>query len=111
MMNAADRKSAIAAYRERKIIAGVYAIRCLTSGQAWVGAAPDVETIQNRLWFTLRHGGNAHPVLQVAWKAHGEGGFVFEVLEPVVEESAYVRGVVLKERAVHWREQLSAFAL
>ena len=111
MMSAADRKSAIAAHRERKIIAGVYAIRCLASGQAWVGAAPDVETIRNRLWFTLRQGGNTHPGLQAVWKAHGEGDFVFEVLEPVVEESAYVRGVVLKERTAHWREQLDAFAL
>ena len=32
-----DRKAAIAAYKERKTIAGVFVVRCAASGEAWVG--------------------------------------------------------------------------
>ncbi|MET4276026.1 hypothetical protein ABIB68_004682 [Bradyrhizobium sp. F1.2.2] len=49
-----DRKAAIAAYRERKTVAGIYVIRCAASGEAWIGQAPNLETIQNRIWFSLR---------------------------------------------------------
>jgi hypothetical protein len=51
-----DRKAAIAAYKERKTFAGVFAIRCKASPQAWVGQTPNLEKIQNRIWFTLRQG-------------------------------------------------------
>jgi hypothetical protein len=37
-----DRKAAIAAYKERKTVAGIYVIRCAASGGAWVGQAPNL---------------------------------------------------------------------
>ncbi len=49
-----DRKAAIAAYKERKTVAGIFVIRSKASAQQWVGAAPNLEKIQNRIWFTLR---------------------------------------------------------
>ena len=49
-----DRKAAIAAYKERKTIAGIFVIRCKASPQAWVGQTPNLEKVQNRIWFTLR---------------------------------------------------------
>jgi hypothetical protein len=104
-----DRKAAIAAYKERKTIAGIYVVRCAASGQAWVGQAPNLETIQNRIWFSLRQG--AHPCrsLQAAWKAHGEAGLAFGECERLEdEESAYVRNALLKERLLHWRDELKA---
>jgi hypothetical protein len=66
-----QRKAAVAAYRERKAIAGIYAVVCLVSGQRWIGRAADLDTIKNRLWFTLRQGSYPHPVLQAAWNAQG----------------------------------------
>ena len=48
-MKGEDRKRAVAAYKERKVEAGIYVVRCLASGQVWVGSAPDLSTIQNRL--------------------------------------------------------------
>ena len=51
-----DRKAAIAAYKERKTVAGIFVIRSQASAERWVGAAPNLEKIQNRIWFTLRQG-------------------------------------------------------
>ena len=106
------RKAALEAYKERKVAAGVYAIRCAASGECWVGSAPDLSTIRNRIWFTLRHGSHRQAGLQAAWKAHGPDGLVFEqieALEPAEpEESAYLRSRKLKARLDHWRQQLGA---
>ena len=107
-----DRKAAIAAYKERKTIAGIYVIRCTASGGAWVGQAPNLETIQNRTWFTLRQGGHPCRSLQAAWNAHGEAGLTFGECERLEdEESAYVRNALLNERAAHWRAELKAEAI
>ena len=57
-MQSTDRKAAVEAYKERKTVAGIYVVRCAASGEQWVGQAPDVETIRNRLWFTLKLGSN-----------------------------------------------------
>ena len=107
-----DRKAAIAAYKERKTIAGIYVIRCAASGEAWVGQAPNLETIQNRIWFTLRQGGHPGRSLQAAWNAHGEAGLTFGECERLEdEESAYVRNAMLKEREAYWRAELKAEAI
>jgi hypothetical protein len=103
-----DRKAAIAAYKKRKSAAGIYAVRCAPTGQAWIGQALNLETIQNRIWFSLRAGGHPNRELQGAWAAHGADAFAFEPLEQLEdEELPYVRDALLKERAVHWRSTLN----
>lgn len=72
-----DRKAAIAAYKERKTIAGIYVVRCAASGEAWVGQAPNLATIQNRIWCSLRQGNHMCRSLQAAWTMHGEAGLAF----------------------------------
>ena len=107
-----DRKAAIAAYKERKTIAGIYAIRCKASPVTWVGQAPNLETIQNRIWFSLRQGSHTCRSLQAAWTAHGPDSLTFEECERLEdEETAYVRNALLKERMLHWRAQLGAEAV
>jgi len=107
-----DRKAAISAYKERKTIAGIYVVRCAASGAAWVGQAPNLETIQNRVWFTLRQGGHPCRSLQAAWNAHGEAGLTFGECERLEdEESGYVRNALLKERWLHWKTELRAEAI
>jgi hypothetical protein len=111
-MDGPERKAAISAYKERKVPAGIYVVRCAASGQCWVGKAPDLTTIQNRIWFVLRHGSSTCPSLQVAWRAHGEDAFAFEVVEPLDdEEDAYIRGRLLKARLAHWLAKLDALAI
>ena len=104
-----DRKAAIAAYKKRKTTAGVFAVRCAASGQTWVGQTLNLDTVQNRIWFSLRVGGNANPDLKSAWATHGADAFSFEPLEALQdEELSYVRDTLLKERAIHWRTVLKA---
>ena len=108
-MKGEQRKQAIAAYKERKIPAGIFAIRCPASGQVWVGATPNLEAIRNRLGFSLKTGKYPVKSLQAAWAAHGESAFVFEALERLDEESSdYLRRAALRARAVFWREKLNA---
>jgi hypothetical protein len=107
-----DRKAATAAYKERKTIAGIFVVRCAASGEAWVGQAANLETIQNRIWFALRQGSHTCRTLQAAWNTHGEAGLTFSECERLEdEETAYVRNALLKERVLHWRAELNAEAI
>ncbi len=111
-MDKAERKAAISAYKERKVAAGIYAIRCRPSGETWVGQAPDVSKIANRITFTLRQGSHPHPSLQAALKKHGADAFTFEIVEELEEkESDYLRQDALKERHAHWLAELHASAI
>lgn len=111
-MKSADKKAAIAAYKELKMVAGVYIVRCTASSQAWVGQTPNLDTIQNRIWFSLRMGSHANRELQGAWALHGGDSFTFEAVERLKdEELAYVRDTLLKERAAHWRSTLNGSAV
>ena len=80
-MKANERKAAIDAYKERKVEAGIYLIRCAASSHTWVGSAPDLSTIQHRLWFSLSNGSTPHQLLQYMWVTHGCEAFAVEVLE------------------------------
>lgn len=107
-----DRKAAVAAYKERKAAAGIYLVRCLASGESWAGQAPDLSTIWNRVWFTLRHGGHHARSLQAAWNTHGEAAFAFEELERLDEKALEAgRERVMKARLAHWCAEVGAQAL
>jgi hypothetical protein len=103
-----DRKAAAAAWKERKVAAGVYAFRA-PDGAVWVGATPTLDAAENRLRFTLRTGSCRVPALARAWQAAGGEGFDFEVLEALDPElGAMTRERLLKERLAHWRGDLGA---
>jgi hypothetical protein len=111
-MKADDRKAAIAAYKKRKSAVGVFAIRCTGSDQVWVGPTLNLDTVQNRIWFTLRAGSHSNAELQRAWSAHDGADFTFEPLEQLEdEELAYVRNKLLKERELHWRAALNSLSV
>jgi hypothetical protein len=102
-MTPAQRKAAVAAYKERKTAAGIFAVTCAATGGRWIGCAPDLDKIQNRLWFTLRQGGHCRGGLQAAWSAHGAEAFTLEVVETFDDEPlAYVRDRMFVERQAHW---------
>ena len=83
--------------------AGIYAVCCAATGERWFGKAPDLATIQNRLWFTLRQGSNPHRTLQEAWARDGADAFSFEVVERVEEEALkFGRERDLRRRLDHW---------
>ncbi|GBQ26295.1 GIY-YIG nuclease family protein [Gluconacetobacter azotocaptans] len=105
----ADRKAAIATYKERKSVAGIFLVRCAASGRCWVGEAPDVATIWNRISFELRHGTHSNPAFQATWRAAGGDGFSFEAVERIDAAAlAYGRHRTLQARLAHWRGVLGA---
>ena len=109
-MDKQSRRQVVRDYKERKITAGIFAVRCTATDQAWVGAASNIEQQQNGIWFALRHGSGRNPGLQAAWKSHGEAAFAFDVLEAIetADLSAYAIANRLKERDAHWRAKLAA---
>jgi hypothetical protein len=60
---------------------GVYQVRNTITGNAIVAASKDLPSVLNRHRAALRLGGHSSRVLQADWTAHGEGSFVFEVLD------------------------------
>ena len=46
-MTSSTRKALIAAYKERPTIAGVFAVICNATGQAWIGQSRHIDTHQN----------------------------------------------------------------
>ncbi len=106
------RRAAAADYRKRKSIAGIFSVRSCASGECWVGHAPDIDTIRNRIWFTLRTGGHMNRTLQAAWNRDGEDAFAFEPMELVDEETlGFTPDKVLKAKAGEWRGRLSALSV
>ncbi|MGJ5178723.1 GIY-YIG nuclease family protein [Bradyrhizobium oligotrophicum] len=102
-MTPAQRKAAVAAYKERKTPAGIFAVTCAATGERWIGCAPDLDKIQNRLWFTLRQGGHRRGGLQAAWTTHGPDVFSLEIIETFDQEAlAYLRDRAFAERQAHW---------
>lgn len=107
-----DRKAAVAAYKERKSVAGVFAVRCAAAGAVWVGGAPDLDKIRNRIWFQLKMGGCPHRSLQAAWNAHGPESLAFEIVERLEDEDlAFARTAALKARVAHWTATMEAEAI
>lgn len=106
------RKAAIAAYKERKSVVGIFELRCASSGEVWVGRTPDIEKAQNRIRFMLRQGTHPCRSLQEAWRRNGGEGIAFAIVETLDEEErSYLRGSDLKERAAFWRAKLGAMAV
>lgn len=107
-----EKRAARAAYKERAPAAGIFAVRCLRTGEVWVGQSPNLGSVQNRLNFMLKFGNDDLSGLKAAWSAHGADNFAFEELEQLDDEDAiYVRDKLLKERLAYWVGKLGAIHL
>lgn len=106
---AIDRKAVTASYKERKPSAGIFAVRCVKSGDTWVGKAPDLATIANRIWFMLKNGSYTNHALQDVCNRNGIESLTFEALEAIPgEDHAATRERQLKEQLVFWQNKLGA---
>ena len=105
-----DRKQLVRDFKERKVAAGAFVVRCAPSGQVWVDVSPNLHNRQNGLWFSLRHGSHPNRALVQAWKDHGEAAFTYEVVEelPDAERSQWEMTNALKDLSAKWREALNA---
>lgn len=109
-MQQPNRRQIVRDYKARKSNAGIFAVRCATTGDVWVGATRNLDAQQNSLWFGLRAGAHINRAMQAAWAAHGEAAFAYEALERIEDEDLTPLGLgdELKARERHWRETLGA---
>ena len=107
-MDNARKKDLAREYKEAKQRAGIYAVRCVPTGERWVAQSRNLDKQQNSIWFQLCTGGFINKAAQAAWNAHGETAFAFDELEEVTDENALIIGELLKERDAHWRKELGA---
>jgi len=107
-----NRKAAIREFKERKIARGAFAVRCLATGEVWVGSARNLDAVKNRIWFGLRLGNHPEKSLQKRWNRHGEQAFECQVLEKLDDEvSPLAEADLLKEKKGQWMEKLGALPL
>lgn len=103
------RRQAVRDFKERKVVRGIYAVRCAATGEVWVGASRNLGQQQNAIWFGLRTGGGNNRAAQAAWQAHGEAAFSFETLEEIDPELGPLgQADALKARLAHWQVALGA---
>jgi hypothetical protein len=109
-MDKQSRRNAVRDYKERKVPAGIFSLRCGPTGETWVGLSRNLDGQRNSVFFALRMGSHMNKALQAAWNAHGEDSFEFVVVEPLEDEdlTSYGREAWLKARERHWREALPA---
>jgi hypothetical protein len=108
-MTKADRKAAIAAYKEVKAVAGIYRATCEADGLVWVGESRNLAAQPNSFWFTLRLGSHRNKALQAAFNRHGEAGIAYAEVERLPEEAIIpVQRTMLKEAAANWAAKLGA---
>lgn len=107
-----EKRAARAAFKERKSVAGIFAVRCSCTGKVWVGQSQNLGSVQNRVQFMLKFGNDNLSGLKEAWSAHGPDSLAFEELEQLDDEEAiYVRDKLLKERLAYWVSKLGAIHL
>jgi hypothetical protein len=101
-----NKKEAIKEYKSKKLARGIYAIRCVASGEVWVDSSKDLGSAKNSQWFALKQS-HRNPAIQAAWNEHGEDTFQFEVLETLDEDFPDI-GLhdELKNRKQHWITEL-----
>jgi len=109
-MTSQSRRALVRAYKEKKVAAGVFAVRCAPAGEVWVGGSRNIDAQQNGIWFGLRTGGHANKAMQAAWNAYGEAAFAFEVLERIADEALTPlgRADLVRARERHWLAALGA---
>ncbi len=108
-MTPEDRRLALSAYKERKPQIGIFSVKCRVTGEMWVGHTPNLGTIANRIWFTLKMGTHPNRSLQQSWNDYGMEEMEFAMREQLeIDDLGYSRASSLKERALVWRLQLNA---
>lgn len=75
------RKELRDAYKNRRPDMGVVELRCLATGERFLGTTRDAAKELNSLRAKLDGGGHPNRQLQQLWNEHGEDGFAFAVVD------------------------------
>lgn len=71
----------ISAYKQRRVVGGVYDICCQATGRHWVKGDVDLAGAKNRFAFSAATGSCVAPAMAADWAEQGAGSFRFRVLE------------------------------
>lgn len=80
-MEKTNKKELQAAYKERKVIGGIYVIKNTSNEKMLLQSTADLQGSRNRYEFTRKIGSFTHLKLQEDWRELGSAAFQFEVLE------------------------------
>jgi len=112
LQSKAARRQIASEFKQRSVPRGIYAVRCSATGQVWVGSSPNLDAVQNSLWFQLRGGMSRHRSLQSAWKGQGEAAFTLETLEKFADDlSPLLLNQQLVDQKKAWVLELGAETL
>lgn len=104
------KKELLAAYKERAVVGGVCAIRCVPAGRTLVFPAPDPRAQRNRFDFSVSTNTCIFAALKADWALYGAGSFTFELLEELEkapEETPRAFREELEVLCQAWRERLA----
>jgi hypothetical protein len=76
-----SRKELTLAYKERKVVGGVYQIVNTQNSNFLLASTADLQGAQNRFDFAQKTGSCIHFKLQKDWAEFGPSAFKFEILE------------------------------
>lgn len=97
-------------YKDNPPGAGVFAVRCVASGQAvYVNAAMNLQGAINRARFQLRLGGHRDKRLQQQWTQYGEAAFSIDVVDMLKRHEDTTEDQQREDLAALlalWREEL-----
>lgn len=80
-MDKAQRKAMVEAWKTRCPEMGVIALRCIATGESFLGASKDTKADFNSSRAKLSSGTHPNKRLSELWGQYGEAGFEFLVLE------------------------------
>ena len=107
-----DKREARRTFKEKKTPKGVFAVRCASSGEVWLGSSANLDSSRTGIWFLLRNGMHHNKAMQAAWNEHGADAFQHDILENFEEDLSPMQlGDLLRDRLKHWRAELGAAAI
>jgi hypothetical protein len=82
-MDKTSRKALKEQYHNRKVIGGVYCIKCSGKTDVWFRATTDIQGAKNRFQFSVSTDSCPEICMMAAWKESGASGFSFEIIEEI----------------------------
>ncbi|WKY47513.1 GIY-YIG nuclease family protein [Eubacteriaceae bacterium ES3] len=68
-------------YKNKRVVGGIFGIRCKGSDQVWLKSTMDLAGQKNRFEFSVKTNSCPEPAMLKDWKSFGKESFSFEVLE------------------------------
>ena len=85
-MEKQKKKEILAAYKDRTVVGGIYAIKNTVNGKIQILSTTDLQGSKNRFEFSKKTNSCVTMKIQEDWKNFGSDAFAFELLEELVKK-------------------------